>query len=80
MRLINGSMSGIGENRGGCLESGKRTVGRGNKPHVQAISFLSSHLRATSATAVPMRGADSSDSCESQNPTVLPFYPGAQAR
>lgn len=65
---------------GGCLEWGRRTVGGGNTPHAQTLSFLSSHLRAASATAVPVRGADSSDSYESQDPTVLPFYPGAQAR
>ena len=59
-------------------ESGRRMVGETNHtPRTSA--FLLSHLRAASGAAVSVRGADSSDSCEPQDSTVLPFYPGAQA-
>lgn len=40
---------------------------------------LPSPHRACPAAAVPVWRADSSDSCEPQDPIVLPFYPGAQA-
>lgn len=39
--------------------------------------FLSSYLRTSSATAIPMWRTSFPDSGESQDPAVMPIYPGA---
>ena len=50
----------------------------GTKNHMHRICvFLSSHLRSSSATAIPVWGVPFPDSCEPQDPTVMPLCPGA---
>ena len=50
----------------------------GTKNHMHRICvLLSSHLRSSSATAIPVWGVPFPDSCEPQDPTVMPLCPGA---
>lgn len=77
-------MDGSQEEEQGGINRGflemRRRMGTGTGNHVlrTRISF-SSCRRTSEATAIPLWGAPSPDSCESQDPVVMSLHPGGRA-